>query len=153
MRLESSHADVQRLCCLAGLPRATYYRHLAGRSRQAGDCELRDLIQHMCLKHRFYGYRRVTATLRRQGLVVNAKKVQRLMRGQSAGSAQGAVPEAACRPAVGLSHRRHSGTGPGAVSARSNLGRRHHLCASRQSLRLSCRHSRRLLVQGRGLGL
>jgi transposase InsO family protein len=76
----SAQADVQRLCRLAGLPRATYYRHLAGRSSEAGDCELRDLIQRICLKHRFYGYRRVTATLRRQGMVVNAKKVQRLMR-------------------------------------------------------------------------
>jgi transposase InsO family protein len=75
-----AQADVQRLCRLAGLPRATYYRHLAGRSSEAGDCELRDLIQRICLKHRFYGYRRVTATLRRQGMVVNAKKVQRLMR-------------------------------------------------------------------------
>ncbi|MGY4281727.1 transposase InsO family protein [Bradyrhizobium sp. LM2.7] len=41
---------------------------------------MRDLIQRICLKHRFYGHRRVTATLRRQGMVVNAKKVQRLMR-------------------------------------------------------------------------
>ncbi len=82
MTLEAagSHADVLRLCRLAGLPRATYYRHLAGRSGEADECELRDLIQRICLKHRFYGYRRVTATLRRQGLVVNAKKVQRLMR-------------------------------------------------------------------------
>jgi transposase InsO family protein len=82
MTLEAagSHADVQRLCRLAGLPRATYYRHLAGRGGEADQCELRDLIQRICLKHRFYGYRRVTATLRRQGMVVNAKKVQRLMR-------------------------------------------------------------------------
>jgi putative transposase len=82
MALEAvgSHADVQHLCRLAGLPRATYYRHLAGRSSEAGECELRDLIQRICLKHRFYGYRRVTAALRRQGMVVNAKKVQRLMR-------------------------------------------------------------------------
>ena len=82
MTLESagSPADVQRLCRLAGLPRATYYRHLAGRGEEADECELRDLIQRICLKHRFYGYRRVTATLRRQGMVVNAKKVQRLMR-------------------------------------------------------------------------
>jgi putative transposase len=82
MTLEAagSHADVQRLCRLAGLPRATYYRHLAGRSGEAGECELRDVIQRICLRHRFYGYRRVTATLRRQGMVVNAKKVQRLMR-------------------------------------------------------------------------
>jgi transposase InsO family protein len=76
----ASRADVQRLCRLAGLPRSTYYRHLAGHSGEAGECELRDLIQRICLKHRFYGYRRVTATLRRQGMVVNAKKVQRLMR-------------------------------------------------------------------------
>ena len=75
-----SHADVRRLCNLAGLSRATYYRHLAGPSDDAAECELRDLVQRICLKHRFYGYRRVTATLRRQGLVVNGKKVQRLMR-------------------------------------------------------------------------
>jgi putative transposase len=75
-----SHADVQRLCRLAGLPRAPYYRHLARHDSKAADCELRDLIQRICLKHIFYGYRRVTATLRRQGVVVNAKKVQRLMR-------------------------------------------------------------------------
>jgi putative transposase len=75
-----SHADVLHLCKLAGLPRATYYRHLARRGEEADECELRDLIQRICLKHRFYGYRRVTAVLRRQGMVVNAKKVQRLMR-------------------------------------------------------------------------
>jgi transposase InsO family protein len=82
MAIEASgaQADVQRLCRLAGLPRATYYRHLAGRGGEAGECELRDLIQRICLRHRFYGYRRVTASLRRQGMVVNAKKVQRLMR-------------------------------------------------------------------------
>ncbi len=62
------------------MPRATYYRHLARRGDEADECELRDLIQRICLKHRFYGYRRVTAALRRQGMVVNAKKVQRLMR-------------------------------------------------------------------------
>jgi putative transposase len=76
----NSHADVQHLCRLAGLPRATYYRRLARHDGKAAECELRDLIQRICLKHIFYGYRRVTATLKRQGMVVNAKKVQRLMR-------------------------------------------------------------------------
>jgi hypothetical protein len=75
-----SQADVRRLCGLAGLPRTTYYRHLAGRGDEAGECELRDLIQRICLRHRFYGYRRVTAVFRRQGMVVNAKKIQRFMR-------------------------------------------------------------------------
>lgn len=75
-----SHADVQQLCKLAGVPRSTYYRRLARQDSKAADCELRDLIQRICLKHIFYGYRRVTAMLKRQGMVVNAKKVQRLMR-------------------------------------------------------------------------
>lgn len=75
-----AHADVHRLCHLAGLPRATYYRHLNKRSRETAECELRDQLQRICLKHPFYGYRRVAATLRRQGMVVNAKKVLRLMR-------------------------------------------------------------------------
>lgn len=75
-----ANADVQRLCRLAGLPRATYYRHLNRRAREAAECELRDQLQRICLKHPFYGYRRVTASLRRQGMVVNAKKVLRLMR-------------------------------------------------------------------------
>jgi len=82
MTLEATdaHADVQRLCHLAGLPRATYYRHINRRSRETAECELRDQLQRICLKHPFYGYRRVAATLRRQGMVVNAKKVLRLMR-------------------------------------------------------------------------
>jgi putative transposase len=80
LEVAGSHADVQRLCRLAGLPRATYYRRLARRGDEVGECELRDAIQRICLKHRFYGYRRVTAALRRQGMVVNGKKIQRLMR-------------------------------------------------------------------------
>ncbi|WP_315767477.1 MULTISPECIES: IS3 family transposase [unclassified Bradyrhizobium] len=74
------NADVQRLCGLAGLPRATYYRHLIRRSRETADCELRDQLQRICLRHPFYGYRRVTVAIRRKGMVVNAKKVLRLMR-------------------------------------------------------------------------
>jgi putative transposase len=47
MSLEAagSLADVQRLCRLAGLPRATYYRHLARHGSEADECELRDLIR------------------------------------------------------------------------------------------------------------
>lgn len=42
--------------------------------------ELRDEIQQIALQHRHYGYRRVTAELRRQGHAVNHKRVARLMR-------------------------------------------------------------------------
>lgn len=72
--------DVQRLCRLAGVSRATYYRHAAAGTADNSDHDLQDAIQHICLKHKYYGYRRVTVVLRRQGHVANAKKVLRLMR-------------------------------------------------------------------------
>ncbi len=71
--------DVQRLCHISGLSRATYYRHFAGEA-DGLDHALQNAIQLICLRHKYYGYRRVTASLRRQGRTVNAKKVLRLMR-------------------------------------------------------------------------
>ena len=45
------------------------------------EMEVRSAIQEIVLKHRRrYGYRRVTAELRRRGLLVNHKRVSRLMR-------------------------------------------------------------------------
>jgi putative transposase len=72
--------DVQRLCRLSGVPRATYYRRLAASTGDGLDHALQEAIQRICLKHKYYGYRRVTVSLRRQGHCVNAKKVLRLMR-------------------------------------------------------------------------
>ncbi len=44
------------------------------------DTALRDAIQRLALAHRHYGYRRITALLKREGWVVNHKRVARLMR-------------------------------------------------------------------------
>ena len=73
-------ADVQRLCGLAGITRASYYRSLEDQVPREADTDLLGEIQALSLRHRFYGYRRITAQLRRQGTIVNAKRVQRLMR-------------------------------------------------------------------------
>lgn len=62
------------------MSRAGYYRRLADHAPAEHDMELRDRLQRIVLAHRRYGYRRVTAELRRQGLLVNHKKVLRLMR-------------------------------------------------------------------------
>ena len=62
------------------MSRAGYYRRLDERAPAEHDMELRDRIQRIALEHRSYGYRRVTAELRRQGLVVNHKKVLRIRR-------------------------------------------------------------------------
>ena len=73
-------ANIQRLCALGGISRAGYYRHFGPHRPAREDADLRDLIQRTALADRHCGYRRVTHTLRRQGLIVNAKRVLRLMR-------------------------------------------------------------------------
>jgi transposase InsO family protein len=65
---------------LSGVSRAGFYRHLEPKLTARDDTELRDLIQKLALEDRHQGYRRITAGLRRQGLIVNAKRVLRLMR-------------------------------------------------------------------------
>ena len=72
--------DVQHLCKLVGVSRASYYRRFDAHAPREADVELTSQIQLLSLRHRFYGYRRITAVLRRSGLIVNAKRVQRLMR-------------------------------------------------------------------------
>jgi transposase InsO family protein len=73
-------ANIRRLCALAGVSRAGYYRHFAPHAPAREDADLRDLIQRAALANRHYGYRRITHELRRQGRIVNAKRVLRLMR-------------------------------------------------------------------------
>jgi putative transposase len=80
MTLSDCRVDVQHLCKLAGLSRASYYRRFEVRAPREADIELMSHIQALSLRYRFYGYRRITAELVRSGVVVNAKRVQRLMR-------------------------------------------------------------------------
>jgi transposase InsO family protein len=77
---DAREVDVQHLCKLAGVSRASYYRRFEARAPREADVELTSRIQVLSLRHKFYGYRRITAALRRSGMVVNAKRVQRLMR-------------------------------------------------------------------------
>jgi transposase InsO family protein len=71
---------IRRLCQLGGVSRAGYYRHFDAHAPARADADLRDAIQRLSLAHRHYGYRRITAQLRREGSVANAKRVLRLMR-------------------------------------------------------------------------
>jgi len=73
-------ANVERLCRLGGVSRAGYYRHFEASAPARADADLRDRIQKLSLQHRHYGYRRIAAQLRREGEIVNAKRVLRLMR-------------------------------------------------------------------------
>jgi putative transposase len=73
-------ANVERLCALGQVSRAGYYRHFGPHPPRREDADLRDLIQRIALENRHYGYRRIAFELRRQGLIVNAKRVLRLTR-------------------------------------------------------------------------
>jgi transposase InsO family protein len=73
-------ATIERLCGLARVSRAGYYRSLEASVPRRADAELRDLIQKIAIAKRRYGHRRVTAELRRQGIPANRKRVLRLMR-------------------------------------------------------------------------
>jgi len=60
--------------------RSGYYRYLKPRREKEGEMDLRDAIQKVALEMPVYGYRRVTADLRRRGWGVNHKRVRRLMK-------------------------------------------------------------------------
>jgi putative transposase len=73
--------SVERMCSLAQVSRAGFYRSLKGREPDFEEMELRSAIQSVAVENRRrYGYRRIAAELRHRGLLVNHKRVVRLMR-------------------------------------------------------------------------
>jgi len=79
MPMQSS-LSVERMCRVAGVSRASFYRWLEPSAPVEEEMEVRSAIQAVVLEHRRrYGYRRVTRELRRRGLLVNHKRVARLM--------------------------------------------------------------------------
>ena len=70
---------VERLCRLAAISRAGYYRHWQASAPRQEEVGVRDGVQRAALAHRHYGYRRIAAQLRREGWAVNRKRVVRLM--------------------------------------------------------------------------
>ncbi len=73
-------ANIQRLCRLAGVSRAGYYRSFEANPPARADADMRDRIHRISLANRHYGYRRIAAELRREGHIINVKRVRRLMR-------------------------------------------------------------------------
>jgi transposase InsO family protein len=71
---------VERMCELARVARAGYYRHWRRSAPRQEETAVRDLIQQVALENRFYGHRRIARELFDRGIVVNRKRVLRLMR-------------------------------------------------------------------------
>jgi len=69
------------MCELAQVSRAGFYRSLQAAQPREEEMAVRTVIQRIAVAHRRrYGYRRITAELRRRGMLVNHKRVVRLMR-------------------------------------------------------------------------
>ena len=76
---EAPSLSVARLSEISGLSRATFYRRPTA-PEDASAIEVRDRLQELACECPSYGYRRLTAALRREGFRVNRKRVLRLMR-------------------------------------------------------------------------
>jgi len=68
-------------CKLVEICRSTYY--YKSKKDKEVYLDIADRINDIALEYPYYGYRRVTAALRRQGMVVNHKKVLKMMRKMS----------------------------------------------------------------------
>lgn len=65
---------------MLSLSRSRYYRKRANQEAEGKELELRDRIQQVALEWPAYGYRRITAQLKRIGLLINRKRVLKYMR-------------------------------------------------------------------------
>lgn len=78
--------SLTRASQLLQVNRSSYYRWASHQQSQQPsgsaqqDLALRDKIQRMAVEFPRYGYRRITVELKRQGIVVNHKKILRLMK-------------------------------------------------------------------------
>jgi putative transposase len=73
--------SIEQMCRLSGVSRAGFYRSLQEQMPVEEDMEVRSMIQQIAVEHRRrYGYRRIAAELRRSGMLVNHKRVARMMR-------------------------------------------------------------------------
>lgn len=66
----------RRACSVIGADRAS----IRYRSRRPDDADLRERLRELASERRRFGYRRLHVLLRREGIIVNRKKVQRLYR-------------------------------------------------------------------------
>jgi transposase InsO family protein len=73
--------SIERMCRVSGVSRAGFYRSFEERMPVEEEMEARSAIQQIAVEHRRrYGYRRIAAELRRRGMMVNHKRVARIMR-------------------------------------------------------------------------
>jgi hypothetical protein len=78
--LSQGEIGIDRMCQLAGVSRAGYYRHWQASVPRREETGLGDAIQKLVLAHRHYGHRRIAAMLHRAGWLTNHKRAPRVVR-------------------------------------------------------------------------
>lgn len=71
---------IQRMCELAGVSRASFYRDWEQKAAGEAETALRDAVQRIALAHRRYGYRRITPLVQRAGFAVGQEKVRGVLK-------------------------------------------------------------------------
>jgi putative transposase len=80
MQMQGEGLTIREMCEAAAVSRASYYRNWRKKEPKREELALRDAIQRLALKHRRCGYRPLTRWLKREGWIINHKRVLRLMR-------------------------------------------------------------------------
>ena len=77
---EQGKVSIERSCELGRVSRAGFYRDWQEQQPAEAEIEIRDRIQRLALERRYYGYRRITAALKKQGVVVGESVVRRILK-------------------------------------------------------------------------
>lgn len=72
--------SINRICLVIGVNRSSYYNWINNPITIDNNMHLRKEIQSIALEFPFYGYRRITFELRRRKIIVNSKRVRRIMK-------------------------------------------------------------------------
>ena len=80
MQMQGEGLTLRQMCETSGVSRASFYRNWQKKEPKAEKVAVRDAIQRLALRNRRRGYRPITKQLKRDGWVINHKRVLRLMR-------------------------------------------------------------------------
>ena len=78
--MQGDGLTIREMCESSTVSRASYYRSWRKQEPKQEETALRDALQRLALRDRHCGYRRISRWLKRDGWVVNHKRVLRLMR-------------------------------------------------------------------------
>ncbi len=72
----SDNYPVEQVCAVLDCPRSSYYYQAVPRKRAA----LAEAVEQLLLRKPFFGYRRIAAQLKREGLTVNTKVIRQILK-------------------------------------------------------------------------